>query len=256
MDQPTLHMLLFLIGTGFIAAFIDSVVGGGGLISMPALLFTGLPPSLVLGTNKLAGTMSSLTSTISFLSSGRIDRKLGLRLFPLSFLGAVGGTYLVHQIPADFLKPLVIVLLIAVLVYTLLKKNWGGLSTFSGLSGWKSAALAAGALALGFYDGFFGPGTGSFLIFMYLLAGLDFVGASANAKVLNFASNLASLGTFFALRSVNIYYGLPMGLAMIAGALVGSQLAVRKGSTYVKPLFVVVTTVLIGKQLWSVIAGP
>lgn len=255
MDHPSLQMLLFLIGSGFVAAFIDSVVGGGGLISVPALLFTGLPPNLVLGTNKLAGTMSSLTSTVSFLSSGRIDRKLGLKLFPLSFFGAAGGTYLVHQIPADFLKPLVIVLLIAVLIYTLMKKKWDGLSTFSGLNGWRGVVIAACALTLGFYDGFFGPGTGSFLIFMYLLAGFDFVGASANAKVLNFGSNLSSLAMFFALGSVNIYYGLPMGIAMIAGALVGTKLAVRKGSTYVKPLFIIVTAVLIGKQLWSVITG-
>jgi hypothetical protein len=244
-------MLLFLIGSGFVAAFIDSVVGGGGLISVPALLFTGLPPSLVLGTNKLAGTMSSLTSTVSFFSSGRIDGRLGLRLFPLSFVGAIAGAYFVHQIPADFLKPLVIVLLLAVLVYTLFKKNWGGVAMLGALGGWRGAALAGGALALGFYDGFFGPGTGSFLIFMYLFVGFDFVGASANAKVLNFGSNIASLATFFLLGSVNVYYGLPMGLAMVAGALVGTRLAVRKGSAYVKPLFLVVTAVLIGKQLWD-----
>lgn len=255
MVHPTLEMLLFLIGVGFVAAFIDSVVGGGGLISLPALLFTGLPPNLVLGTNKLAGTMSSLTSTVSFLYSGKIDRKLGLRLFPLSFVGSVAGSYAVHLIPTAFLKPLVVTLLVAVLIYTLLKKNWGGLSTFSGLHGWRVIALVAGAIAIGFYDGFFGPGAGSFLIFMYLFVGLDFVGASANAKVLNFASNLASVITFFALGSVNVWYGLPMGLAMIAGAIVGTQLAIRKGSTYVKPLFILVTTILIGKQIWNLFSA-
>ncbi|MFC0213738.1 sulfite exporter TauE/SafE family protein [Paenibacillus chartarius] len=255
MELPALDMLLFLVVTGFVAAFIDSIVGGGGLISVPALLFTGLPPNLVLGTNKLGGTMSSLTSTISFLFSGKIDRKLGMRLFPLSFLGAIGGTYLVHLVPPEFMKPLVVILLAAVLIYTLLKKNWGGSASFAGLTGWRATALAAGALALGFYDGFFGPGTGSFIIFMFLFFGFDFVGASANAKVLNFGSNLASLGTFIALGSVNWYYGLPMGIAMIGGALVGSQLAVRKGTAYVKPLFIIVTTILIGKQLWGVLAG-
>jgi hypothetical protein len=88
---------------------------------------------------------------------------------------------------------------------------------------------------------------------MYLFVGFDFVGASANAKVLNFGSNIASLATFFLLGSVNVYYGLPMGLAMVAGALVGTRLAVRKGSAYVKPLFLVVTAVLIGKQLWDMV---
>jgi uncharacterized membrane protein YfcA len=103
MEHPTLEMLLFLIGAGFVAAFIDSVVGGGGLISLPALLFTGLPPNLALGTNKLAGTMSSLTSTVSFFFSGKIDRKLGLRLFPLSFVGSIAGAYTVHLLPSTFL---------------------------------------------------------------------------------------------------------------------------------------------------------
>jgi uncharacterized protein len=253
MSHPSLEMIFFLVGTGFVAAFIDSVVGGGGLIAVPALLFAGLPPSLALGTNKLAGTMSALTSTISFLMSGKIRLGLTLWLFPLSFIGAVVGTYLVTQIPSEFLKPLVTILLVAVTVYTLLKKNWGKRSTFTGLKGLKVIGVGIVALLMGFYDGFFGPGTGSLLIFMFLLIGFDFVGASANSKVLNLASNLASLITFFLLKSVNIYYGLPMGIAMIAGALVGSQVAIRKGSTYVKPLFIIVTALLIGKQLWNLL---
>lgn len=253
MEHPDLIMLLFLIGAGFAAAFIDSVVGGGGLISVPALLFTGLPPSLVLGTNKLAGTMSSLTSTVSFLASGKIQVRLMAALFPLSLAGSVLGTFTVKQIPTAFLKPLVVGLLIAVTIYTLCKKNWGNQSRFQGLTPKNSIVLGTGAILLGFYDGFFGPGTGSFLIFMFLLLGFDFVGASANSKVLNLASNLGSLATFFALKSVNVFYGLPMGLAMIAGALVGSQVAIRKGSAYVKPLFVSVTTLLIGKQLWDLL---
>jgi uncharacterized membrane protein YfcA len=254
MSHPSLEMIYFLIGAGFVAAFIDSVVGGGGLIAVPALLFAGLPPSMALGTNKLAGTMSALTSTLSFMKSGKIDFRLVRWLFPLSFVGAIGGTYLVKQIPSAFLGPLVAILLVVVTIYTLLKKNWGVRSTFTGLQGLKVAGVAIGAIVIGFYDGFFGPGTGSFLIFMFLMIGLDFVGASANSKVLNLASNLASLITFFLLSSVNIYYGLPMGIAMIAGALVGSQVAIRKGAAYVKPLFIIVTALLIGKQLWNLLS--
>lgn len=253
MEHPDLAMLLFLLAAGFIASFVDSVVGGGGLIAMPALLFTGLPPTLALGTNKLAGTMSSLTSSASFLFSGKIKLRLVAMLFPLSLLGSVLGTLTVKQIPASFLKPMVVVLLIGVAIYTLCKKSWGNQSRFAGPTVKNITILTAGALALGFYDGFFGPGTGSFLIFMFLLLGFDFVGASANSKVLNLASNLGSLVTFFMLKSVNIYYGLPMGAAMIAGALVGSQVAIRKGSSYVKPLFLSVTGLLIGKQLWDLL---
>lgn len=253
MAHPDFTMLLFLLVAGFAASFIDSVVGGGGLISMPALLFTGLSPGLVLGTNKLAGTMSSMTSSASFLFSGKIRLRLVAALFPLSLVGSVVGAFTVQQIPATFLKPMVVVLLIAVAIYTLCKKSWGNQSGFKGLTKKATVILAAGAMVFGFYDGFFGPGTGSFLIFMFLLLGFDFVGSSANSKVLNLGSNLGSLATFFALKSVNVYYGLPMGIAMVAGALAGSQFAIRKGSTYVKPLFLSVTTLLIGKQLWDLL---
>jgi uncharacterized membrane protein YfcA len=253
MDFPSMHMLIFLISAGFIAAFIDSVVGGGGLISVPALLFTGLPPGMMLGTNKLGGTLSSLTSTASFLFSKKVNLRLVASLFPLSFIGSVIGTYTVKQIPSDFLKPLVVCLLIVVTLYTLLKKNWGASSTYRGLTKKSTWLLGVGAFVIGFYDGFFGPGTGSFLIFVFLMVGYDFVGASANAKVLNFSSNGASLGTFFLMHSVNFYYGLPMGAAMIVGAFFGSQVAIRKGSTFVKPLFVLVTVLLVGKQVWTLV---
>ncbi|MGG2198350.1 MULTISPECIES: sulfite exporter TauE/SafE family protein [Paenibacillus] len=253
MEWPALDMLLFLIAAGFVAAFIDSVVGGGGLISVPALMLTGLPPGLVLGTNKLGGTLSSLTSTVSFFRSGKIHKKISLLLFPLSFVGAALGTYTVHLLPSDFLRPLVVGLLIVILIYTLVKKNWNGSGSLKPMTPLRRTGLAACAFALGFYDGFFGPGTGSFLLFLFLMIGYDFVGASANAKVLNFASNIASLASFFLLKSVHIGYGLPMGLSMIVGAYVGSQLAIRKGSAYVKPLFIGVTSLLIGKQLWDLL---
>ncbi|TVY00388.1 TSUP family transporter [Cohnella terricola] len=253
MDELNLGMLLFLIVAGYIAAFIDSVVGGGGLISLPALLLSGLPPSVALGTNKLAGTMSSLTSSISFMASGKIDVQLVKKLFPLALVGSAAGAYTVAFIPSSFLKPLVVVMLIAVTVYTAFKKNWGDRSTYRGLT--KNAAIATAAIAavIGYYDGFFGPGTGSFLIFAFLLLGFDFVLAAGNAKALNFASNIGSLLMFIALGKVNYVYGLPMGLAMVAGALTGSRLAIRKGSAYVKPLFFLVTALLIGKQIWDLL---
>nr|WP_285854109.1 TSUP family transporter [Paenibacillus elgii] len=246
-------MILFLVIVGFAAAFIDSVVGGGGLIAVPALMFTGLPTNMVLGTNKLGGTLSSLTSTVSFLFSGKINGKLVLLLFPLSFIGSALGTYTIHLVPSTFLKPLVVGLLIVILIYTLLKKNWDGSGQQVRFTFVRGLATAVCAFALGFYDGFFGPGAGSFLLFLFLMLGFDFVGASANAKVLNFASNVASLASFFWLKSVHLGYGLPMGLAMIAGSIVGSQVAIRKGSKYVKPLFIGITAILIGKQIWDML---
>lgn len=248
-----MNMLMFLLAAGFIASFIDSVVGGGGLISVPALLFTGLPSHVVLGTNKLASTMSSLTSTISFMRSGKVNVRLVKYLFPLSLIGSAIGAYTVTKIPPEFLKPLVITLLTLVAVYTLFKKDWGSQSTYKGMTRKIAYLSATIALIIGFYDGFFGPGTGSFLLFSFLMLGFDFVGAAGNSKVLNFGSNIAGMVTFMALGSVNYAYGIPMGLAMIAGAIFGSRLAIRKGSTYVRPLFIGVTALLIGKQLWDVL---
>ncbi|TVX92404.1 sulfite exporter TauE/SafE family protein [Paenibacillus agilis] len=253
MELPSLEILLLLIATGFIAAFVDSVVGGGGLITVPALLAMGLPPQLVLGTNKLASTMSSLTSTASFLLSGKIEFKLVAKLFPLSFVGAILGTLCVNAIPSEFLKPLVVIMLIAVTIYTLMKKNWGAASTYKGLTTKKVILLIVAATGIGFYDGFFGPGTGSFLIFVFLLLGFDFVRASGNAKVLNFGSNLASFIAFAMLGSISYGYGIPMGLSMIVGALVGSRVAIKRGATYVKPLFIGITILLIGKQVWDLL---
>ncbi|HML88818.1 MAG TPA: TSUP family transporter [Methylomusa anaerophila] len=247
------EVVLFLLATGFVAAFVDSVAGGGGLISLPALLLTGLPPSLALGTNKVAGTMCSMTSTISFLRSGKVDRILVAWLFPLTFFGAALGAYTVRHIPPEFLKPLVVVLLIIVAIYTLLKKNWGSRSTYAGMDYKTGLFSAIAAVVLGYYDGFFGPGTGSFLIFAFLMLGFDFVVAAGNAKVLNFASNIAAVFTFIWLNSVNYVYGLTMGLAMILGAIAGSRLAIRSGTTYVRPLFICVTGLLVGKQLWDLI---
>ncbi|WP_332633588.1 sulfite exporter TauE/SafE family protein [Halalkalibacter flavus] len=253
MEDISLDILTFLIFAGFAAAFIDSVVGGGGLISIPALLFTGLPPSVALGTNKLAATMGSLTSTINFLRSGKINKRLVVKLLPLSIIGSGIGVYVVQLIPPEFLKPIILVLLVLVTIYTLLKKDWGMESTFKKLSLKTTIFIVLATLILGFYDGFLGAGTGSFLIFAFLLLGFDFVESAGNAKVLNFGSNLAALITFILFNSVNFYYGIPMGIAMVLGAFVGSRVAIKSGAAYVKLLFIAITVVLIGKSIWDYI---
>lgn len=253
MEQLSVELLLFVLIGGFFAAYVDAVVGGGGLISVPVLLATGMPPALVLGTNKLAGTMGSLTSTISFIRSGHVEMKTALKLFPLSAAGAVAGTYVLQLIPSDFLRPLVVFMLIAITAYTLFRRNWGAKSSFAGFTRKSAVLIAAAAAGLGFYDGFFGPGTGSFLLFAFLLLGLDFVRAAGNAKVLNFGSNVASLAAFIALGSVHYGVGLPMGAAMIAGSWLGSRMAIRKGSAYVRPLFIAVCVLLVGKQMWELV---
>lgn len=246
----------FLAIMGFIAAFIDSVVGGGGLISAPALMWTGLPLVTVLGTNKVAATMGALTSVLAFLRSGRVDVPLAKRLCPLSFIGSVTGVLTVRAIPPDFLRPLVVVMLAAVAVYSVIKKDWGSVSTYHGMTSKMTYLSFFVAFLFGFYDGFFGPGTGSFLLFAFLLLGFDFVGAAANARALNFSSNIAGLLTFALLGAVDYRYALPMGLAMIVGAFCGTKTALTKGAGYVRPLFIVVTSVLIGKQILDLVLAP
>lgn len=244
-------MIVYLLTAGFIAAFIDAAVGGGGLISTPALMMTGLPMGTVLGTNKLASMMGSMTSTLSFLHSGKIDKPLAMRLFPLAFGGAVAGAFTVRLVSPDFMRQLVIVMLLLVTAYTLFKKDWGEVSTYEGLKGRAVWLCPIAAVALGYYDGFFGPGTGSFLIFTFLMFGFDFIVAAGNAKVLNLASNLGALVTFILSGSVYYTYGLIMGAAMIVGAFAGSRVAITKGVRYVKPLFLVVSVTLVGKQVWQ-----
>lgn len=251
MDHISTGMIIVLVVCGFLAGFIDSVVGGGGLISIPALLSAGIPLHLLLGSNKLAGTMCSFTSTASFVRSGKINFQLLKLLIPFSMIGAVAGSFTVRQVPSEFLKPLVIIMLVVITVYTLFKKSWGDVSTFSGSSKKTRLTGVVVALVIGFYDGFFGPGTGSFLIFAFLMLGFEFVTAAGNAKVLNFASNISSLLTFIALGSVSFYYGLLLGVPMVAGAVIGSKVAIRKGAGYIRPLFITVTVILIGKQIWD-----
>ena len=253
MESMTFEMAAFLLGAGFVAAFIDSVVGGGGLIALPSLLFAGLPPTLALGTNKLASTFCSLTSTISFIRSGKVDLGLVKYLLPLSFVGSALGAYTVRHIPPDFLKPLVVVMLIAVALYTFFKKDWGDQATYTGMT--RKTAYLSGfvAFGLGYYDGFFGPGAGSFLIFAFLMIGFDFLQAAGNSKVLNLSSNVAALIVFGLLDSIHYGYGLMMSVGMIVGAIIGSRFAIRQGTAYVRPLFMAVTTLLISKQLWDML---
>ena len=243
--------IILLISFGFFGAFINAIVGGGGLITLPALLFVGLPPATAIATNKLAASMGNLTSMLTFLRAGKIDFKLLGPILPLVFLGSMLGAFTVHYMSAELLKPLVLIMLIVVLIYTLFKKDFGGVATPKVMTMKRKLLFFALLVGIGFYDGFLGPGTGSFIIFAFLLMGFDFLQASGNAKLLNFMSNIAALITFLMLGAVNFTYGLIMGLAMIAGAFFGTRFALQKGITYVRILFIIMTSVLIAKNIYD-----
>jgi len=252
-EQMDLTTLIFLVIAAFIASFIDSTVGGGGLISTPALLATGMPVAFALGTNKVAAMMGSFTSVVAFWRAGKINKKMVLHLMPLSFLGSSIGAYVVYMLPAAFMKNIIVVLLVAVAIYTYFRKDWGDTAHVKKFSKTILVGTIFMALVLGFYDGFFGPGTGSFLIFGFLFLGYDFVTAAGNAKALNFASGAGALVSFALAGTVYWSYGFAMGISMIFGAIVGSKVAITKGASYVRPLYLVVTTLLVGKQVYELL---
>lgn len=246
MDMET---CIFVAVAGFVAAFIDAAAGGGGMISLPALMWTGISPLHALGTNKMAAVMGACTSFITFVRSGRMDIPLIRKLFPLSFIGSAVGVLVVRQVPSEFLRPLIVVLLVVVVLYSLLKKDWDRDAKPRKMTGRMLMLSMLMAFTLGFYDGFFGPGAGSFLLFSFLMLGFDFIGATANTKALNFASNLAAMIFFAGFGMINYQMGIFMGLSMIFGAYCGAKFAITKGVAYVRPIFIAVTTLLIGRQL-------
>ena len=244
-------VILFLFALGLFAAFIDSVVGGGGLIMLPGLLFLGVPPTNALATNKFAGSVGSFTSTVMFYRSGKIKLKEVGKWFPLTFFGSIVGAYIVTLLDPNFLKPIMLLLLTFVLIFTVIKKDWGTSNTAKALSIGKYTLFVGLIFLIGFYDGFLGPGTGSFLIFAFLLIGYDFVKAAGSAKLLNFGSNIGALLLFLILGHVNFMYGVILAIAQIIGSIIGSKFAIRRGTGYIRALFIIVTLVLLLKNTYD-----
>lgn len=253
MDIHLLSLSTLLV-FGFIASFLNAIVGGGGLISLPALMAVGLPPSTAIATNKLANTISNGTSMLTFLRAGKVDFKKIGKILPFIFLGSLIGAYTVHLVSPSILKPLMLVMLVLVATYTVLKKDWGQQPKQRMLSIGKKIAFLCAFTVVGFYDGFFGPGTGSFFIFILLMMGNDFLQAAGNAKAFNFTSNLAALVMFLVLGQVNFLYGLPMGFVMIFGAILGSKFALTRGTNMMRLIFIVMTCILIIKNAWDYVA--
>lgn len=244
-------LLLALIVAGFISAFIDSVVGGGGLISLPVMLLTGLPPTVALGTNKLAAIAGVLTSSTTFWRRGMVEKKLVVYLLPLAFLSSMLGSYVIMQIASFAFEPVIIGALVIVALVVLFKKDWGGQSTYRGRSRnvWLAAMLTAAGCA--FYDGFIGPGTGSFMMMAFVAMGFDFVQAAGNSRCLNAASNCGSLVFFLLWGQVHFGYGLAMALGMVAGGYAGARTAMVRGSGFVRLLFLLIVGALIIKLAWG-----
>ena len=240
----------------FLAGLVDAVVGGGGLIQIP-VLFSMFPkeiPATLLGTSKLAGVFGTSAAAVNYARRVRVAwsaaAPAAMAAFALSFVGA----YTVTRVPGDFVRSLLPLVLLAVAIYTFRKKDFGSIHApvHTGLTE-KLVAVGMGA-CIGFYDGFFGPGTGSFLMFLFVrFFGFDFLSASAAAKVVNVACNIAALLWFGYSGNLLWQLGLLMAVCQVAGSLVGTKLAIRHGSVFVRKLFLVVVSLLILKTSYDAI---
>lgn len=247
-------MILFLCVCGFIGAFVDSIAGGGGIITVPAYMVAGLPPHMVLGTNKFASTMGSFTSSLKFFKSGYCEVSLLKRTIPFTLIGAFLGVKSVLLLDDSFLQPLVLILILCIGIYTTFSKTIGKEDNFTLLTTKTTLFSIILAFFLGFYDGFFGPGTGSFLVFgLIKILKLDFLKASANARVLNFISNITSLVTFAFSGKILYIIGIPVGIFMILGARLGTKVAIKNGVKIIKPLFITMSLAVALKLLINIL---
>ncbi|WP_145650600.1 sulfite exporter TauE/SafE family protein [Pseudoduganella lurida] len=238
----------------FSAGLVDAVVGGGGLIQIPVLfsMFGNTAPATLLGTSKLAGIFGTAAAAVNYARRVSIAWTTAAPAAFAAFFFAFFGAFTVTKIPADFMRTLLPVVLIAVAIYTFKRKDFGSIHAplHGGLKE-RLLAVACGA-GIGFYDGFFGPGTGSFLVFLFVrLFGFDFLGASAVAKVVNVACNLSALMWFGYSGHLLWQLGLMMAVCQVAGSLIGTKLAMRHGSGFVRRVFLVVVTILIVKTSWD-----
>lgn len=241
---------IFLLAASFFAGFVDSIAGGGGLIQLPALLI-GLPKSEtaeVLGTNKLSAVFGTTTAAALYRKQIKPDPKVLIAMGVPAFLGSAGGAVLASKIPTSSMRPMVLVLLIVVGIYTWFKPDLGKFENLRHHSKRRVQIAAIAGAVIGFYDGIFGPGTGSFLMLILVASlGYAFITASAIAKVVNVATNVGAILVFGIHGAVIWQIGIIMGVANISGAIIGSRLAIKGGSTLVRKVFLIVTVALIIK---------
>ena len=246
----TIATALFLLAASFFAGFIDSIAGGGGLIQLPALLI-GLPKSEtaeVLGTNKLSSVFGTSTAAVLYRKQIKPDPKVLIAMGVPALLGSAGGAMLASKIPTSSMRPMVLVLLIIVAIYTWFKPDLGKFENLRHLPRRRVQIAALAGVIIGFYDGIFGPGTGSFLMLILVASlGYDFITASAIAKVVNVATNVGAILVFGINGAVIWQIGIIMGVANISGAVIGARLAIKGGSTLVRKVFLLVTVALIVK---------
>lgn len=226
--------LLFV--TGLVAGLVDTLAGGGGLLTLPTLLSICPDPMLALGTNKLQSTFGSTSATFHFARAGKLNYREVRRACLLAFLGSLAGSFLIQQFDSHMLKKIVPVLLFAVAIFVWLRPQVGAQDIHPRMSRIKFDFIFA--FSIGVYDGFLGPGTGTFLALAFMLGlGFNLARATANTKALNWASNVASLILFLLAQKVWFTAGLIMGAGQMLGARAGSHMVVTRGTRFIRPVF-------------------
>ncbi len=242
--------LLIISLASLLAGMVDSIVGGGGLILVPALFatFPSAAPATLFGTNKSASVWGTSFATLQYSRRVQIRWQALLPAAGAALVGAFFGAWHVTLINPDFLRRLLPLILLVVLIYTLAKKDLGHTHAPRHARGRETAIACAIGLVIGWYDGFFGPGTGSFFIFLFVrLLGYDFLNASASAKLLNVATNIAALALFASKGHIWWKIGLTMAVFNVVGSLIGTRLALKHGTGFVRGVFIVVVGLLILK---------
>ena len=250
----TATTLVLVLVAALAAGWIDAVVGGGGLLQLPALLLVpGLPPVQALGTNKLASICGTTTSAVTYYRRAHPDLRTALPMAAVALVASFAGASIAALLPASVFKPVIVVALVGIAVFTLLRPSLGEVTALRH-SGRKhhGVAVTLGAV-IGFYDGVLGPGTGSFLVFaMVSQLGYDFLSASAKAKIVNCATNLGALLLFVPHGAVFWGLGLLIGAANMLGGYAGARMATVRGSRFIRVAFLVVVTALIARLGWDV----
>ena len=245
-----------LLAAAFVAGLVDSVVGGGGLIQTPALflLLPGARVPEVLGTGKLASVSGTAAAAITYGRQVALDWPVTLPAAALATVFAFLGSRAASLLSRDAFRPFVIVMLVVMGAWTLWKKDFGALRHAAVPD--RTRVLIGGAVGatVGFYDGFFGPGAGSILIFLFVgLAGLTFLSASASAKIVNTATNVASLAYFAAHGDVRYAVAVPMAVCNLAGGVVGARVALKRGAGFVRALFLVIVAALLARIAYDML---
>ena len=252
-DISTLTLIFILIAA-FSAGFVDAIAGGGGLIQLPALLisFPDREVAEVAGTNKLGSIFGTSAAALNYRRNIKTDPKLLLAMVLPAFIGSGSGSLLATKISTEQLKVAIVVMLVAVFAYTLARPDLGKVEVLKGAAKRQRTVGAIAGLTIGFYDGFIGPGTGTLLMIVLVAAlGFAFIGASAIAKVVNVATNFASILVFGISGSIMWAVGFAVGICNLAGGIIGSRVAIRRGSDFVRKFYLVVTFALIVRVLFD-----